>query len=233
MRALRVAFVTFALLVPLAAHAEEEGDAAALERVRAVAPLILAAPTATKALTGCPAARFGRRNNLVTRFGKWLAGGDDDATSAAVCLAVPDACWELCELGDGQACLDLARAFERFDDAFDPMHTQRLFALGCEMGIASGCTNRGASFRWGPADGDPSSAMLEADREACAFSLFETACREDDPWGCTMLGEAHQTGAGTAVDLAAARAAYARSCAEAPDFVACETGRRWAKAMDD
>ena len=213
---------------PALAEYTDAERAAQLERLQAIAPAIETFGAAMQAFARCPAKHFGtRKEDVATRFGKWLAGGVE--TDADVCLLDPQACFELCETNDGAVCADLARAIEEVDGA-DPSHAVRLFAAACEMGNASGCTNRGSYMRaprnWDPMKDKPETA-------ACAFDLFKLACDRDDEWGCTMQGIVQSEGEGTAVDAATARAALRKSCALAPDFEACTVARSVLSTLDD
>lgn len=77
--------------------------------------------------------------------------------------------------------------------------------------------------------------MLNADPEelqACLLRTFATACREDDAWGCTMLGQSYQYGEGTPVDLFMARRFYEKSCSMAEDFPACDFARQQMESLE-
>lgn len=225
---------------PLAA---EETDAERLARLddpaaqRAALAQLLPTLEADKRLqvagARCPARHFDTRSNVFARIGKWFAGVNDETTSVELCSIAPQLCWNLCDLDDGPACADLARAYEAHEDEWDgygaKTASNRLYAFACEQGDASGCTNRGASLRNDPYGEEPMLPLRETDREACHFALFSLACEKEDAWGCTMLGQALVRGEGTPVDFAAAREAFAGACGPDANEDACEAARTWAR----
>jgi TPR repeat protein len=62
-------------------------------------------------------------------------------------------------------------------------------------------------------------------KNACQFRSFKIACRENDAWGCAMLGQSYQYGEGVTRSASMARSAFRKSCRLAPDFEACSFAR--------
>jgi hypothetical protein len=152
----------------------------------------------------------------------------------ATCAAEPMGCWTLCSKSrDGNACFRLALAFQQFAPEGDP-RSQILFTMACARGMAAGCTNRGAGIRNSDYDGDPLKKLSKAKREACTARSFAIACRQEDSWGCFMLGQATANGEGVQRDLASARADYARACAATggQDVAGCAAANEALKDLD-
>lgn len=169
----------------------------------------------THLLAVCPADVAGAR----------AARGTAVGTMATVdCQRDPVACHQRCEARDGEACLNLARAIEAEEPRLSPNFWKPLYTAACELGQASGCTNRAAALRnlEGP---DPLDHVAEPAAH-CEFRSFQYACAHDDAWGCTMLGQALLNGEGIAASPGEAHAMFAKACAIDLDFEACEFARK-------
>lgn len=168
----------------------------------------------TRLLAVCPADIAGSR---ATRKTYVAATGERD------CAQDPVACHQRCAARDGEACLSLAQTLEAERPRLPANSWKSLYTAACELGEASGCTNRAASLR-NLDDPDPLDHAAEPAAN-CEFRSFRYACDNNDAWGCTMLGQAFWNGEGVAADQRQARAMFAKSCAITPDFEACEFGR--------
>ncbi|WP_173911626.1 hypothetical protein [Acinetobacter sp. Marseille-Q1618] len=98
------------------------------------------------------------------------------STVAAYCRENTLACYKKCEDNQGDACYFTALNLQQ---AKQTQTSEQLFQRGCELGVASACTNRAAG------------AMtfvdsLTLERKQCITRTFEKSCNWNDPWGCTM-----------------------------------------------
>lgn len=137
------------------------------------------------------------------------------------CTANPAGCYDRCMSGSGSACFRLARTFQENEKAVPPRYTQMLFSMSCGFGYGAGCTNRASSIRNSLREGDPFRGASESVKNACQFRSFRIACRQDDAWGCAMLGQSYQYGEGVTRSGPQARSAFRKSCRLAPNFEAC------------
>lgn len=87
-----------------------------------------------------------------------------------------EACFRQCTENEGIACYMTALIVE---DRHQQFTAQQLFQRSCELGVASGCTNRAAGM-----------LNLEQDKDEattqCITQTFQKTCDWRDPWGCTM-----------------------------------------------
>jgi hypothetical protein len=143
-------------------------------------------------------------------------------TSTERCTADPAGCYHQCISGSGSACFHLARSFQEHEGAVPPRYTQMLFSMSCGFGYGAGCTNRASSIRNYLREGDPFRGAGESVKGACQFRSFRIACRQDDAWGCAMLGQSYQYGEGVTRSARLARSAFRKSCRLAPNFEACD-----------
>ena len=88
-------------------------------------------------------------------------------------------CYQSCLDNDGFACYFSALSLE---EAKYTIPAQQLFQRSCELGVASGCTNRAAGMLY-------FTELLTAKQKDCIFSTFEKTCDWKDPWGCTMYAD--------------------------------------------
>ncbi len=170
-------------------------------------------------LQRCPADLFRKEAEL---------GGSFPAHKTATkerCAAHPAECLSACVAGRSAThCFNLALAFEQ-DEAIAARYKEMLFAKACALGDASGCTNRGAYLRNTMEDSDPLRRVSEEELKACQHRTFKAACRNNDNWGCAMLGQSYRYGEGTPTSQASARRAYRKACKLDPNFAACESAR--------
>jgi TPR repeat protein len=218
----RMAVIVATLFFNLASAAFAQGlNAPAAEKVIAA---MRADPAVLRLYGACPGDRFRRAGG----------GNPGAAQSMSACAANPSDCWRLCaQVGSGDACFFLARAFQDLRPN-NERYSQILFTMACARGTASGCTNRAAGVRNGEYTADPLRNAATPRREACLARSFETACRNNDPWGCAMTGQAFENGEGASRDLARARVSYEKACALSQDqgFAACVRAREGLKSLD-
>lgn len=195
-----------------------------LQALRNTAQKIFKDPQFSTYFNSCPAADFGKKRSSMTLIVNTLVGIDE--MDMAFCQVAPEVCMLQCTTGNGEACLELARAFESVRDKIGKVPGRMAFALACATGSSSGCTNRGAGMRNAPISGDPMSMLPDEEKYACTFSLFSTACTKNDPWGCSMLGEAYAEGEGTPVDLNLARKHFRAACELAPEDDSCNYAKQ-------
>ena len=145
----------------------------------------------------------------------WLyhdgAGVTRDAARAAALFA------KACAGGHADACLLEAdaraegRGVER-----DAERAGQLFQKACELGKPAGCTGVGVlELRRGTA------ANLGR-----AAGLFRRACDDGDGAGCANLAALQEAGFGVPRDGAAARASYAKACAQGYEAACARSGSR-------
>ncbi|MDE3175460.1 MAG: sel1 repeat family protein [Pseudomonadota bacterium] len=163
----------------------------------------------------CPADVAGRRAARKTAVA---------AAATPDCERDPVACHERCAARDGDACLSLAQTLEAERPALPTHYWKSVYTAACELGEASGCTNRASALR-NLDDADPLDSAAEPAAN-CEYRSFRYACAHEDAWGCAMLGQALMNGEGVAADASQAKAMVRKTCAIAPDFEACEFARR-------
>lgn len=125
------------------------------------------------------------------------------------------ACLARCESGTADACYWLGQGLQRAHAL--ELAYEALFQRSCKLGNASGCTNHAAYLM--PDKGK------DAQAASCSLQTFEKTCAQDDPWGCTMLGEHLVHGIGIAPDPARALQVMRRSCHLGEDDPACAAAK--------
>lgn len=115
-------------------------------------------------------------------------------------------CLDRCEAGEAVACYALAIDLQELGTSHAVV-VSALFLRSCELGSASGCTNHAAG--------------LEEERLSCSLRTYESTCRLDDPWGCTMLALYLTRGIGIEKDHSRARQILKKSCRYGTDDPAC------------
>lgn len=210
------------------------------ETAHAPAPTTLDADQATRLMTlidgdrrlasvfaMCPADAFRRDAPVYALYVK-------PESDEAACATDPVACYRRCaEDAQGSSCFGLARLFQENPDTVANRYAQTLFAMACDAGMGAGCTNRAASLRNNPVDGEPLMAATEVERANCEHRSFDIACRQGDAWGCAMLGQTYQYGEGIERDATRARRYYDQSCAISPSFAACDFAKRHMTSMPE
>lgn len=132
------------------------------------------------------------------------------------CDEDPLGCLSRCEHDSASACY--AAALQAQPKPRSKAFAEALFLRACKLGVASGCTNRAA----GMLVLDPPSP----ERDACTTLTFAHTCREHDPWGCTMYGQALFAGRGAERDLPHALLVLRGGCEAGEDDPACEAAHR-------
>jgi TPR repeat protein len=209
--------VAAAVLAASFALAEDTDKAARTEAFPALFAKIAANAALQERWATCPADLYQSQRSLWSRF----AGSRD--VELEECEGNPYGCYYDCfEGGNENACFELGRAFQDHMEPTFSKNWETMFAHACAAGSRGGCTNRGAGIRNGGYEDDPFYTAKDEERDACLLRTFEISCSAEDPWGCTMLGQAYQYGEGTLVDTVKARTFYERSCEYEPDFAACD-----------
>lgn len=218
---IRAAIAAIALLCATSVAAEEKPAAFNAEEARAAIAAIDRDQTILSRYGACPADIFRKDATL----GALLLGDDADVT-AEHCVKHPLECFTACTAKrGGEHCYRLALAFQEQEATVQPRYAQMMFQMACALGKASGCTNRAAHLRNAASEGDPLTSLAPNEQDKCEFRSFSIACEKDDPWGCTMLGQAYKNGEGAAKSHAQARRFFRKSCRLNPDFAACEYAR--------
>ena len=117
------------------------------------------------------------------------------------CTTTDDICAAQCLVGDGDACLNRALAFQAKSDT---SHATAMFERGCRLGLALACTNWAAST-WGRKS---QQATL-----GCTTRVFDRACSAGDVWACTMVARNQIEFSRTPFDIALGSARLIRECA--------------------
>jgi len=148
----------------------------------------------------------------------------------AACDGSLESCIVSClDRSDAASCFQAALTLQQRSGANDTRNSEIAFALGCAANNPASCTNRASGIlRELAAEAFPDAAS----RTRCTFDTFSHTCDSEDSWGCTMLGVAYHFGEGVQVDAKAARRAYHRACALAPEFEACSYARAAQKKLD-
>lgn len=123
------------------------------------------------------------------------------------CATTGSTCRDDCLAGDADACVAEARALE-----LDPAavgEVALLYHHGCELGLATACTNFAAGI-WARSHTE---AALE-----CATRIFEKTCKARDHFGCGMFGRIVVDGAETPDEIVQARALLEGSCRSVGGF---------------
>jgi hypothetical protein len=123
-------------------------------------------------------------------------------------------CLARCQKSEANACYAAALRVQELKAA--QKYSETLFMRACELGIASGCTNRAAGMA-----GDDG-----AESWKCPNRTFETMCERDDPWACTMWGGSLWYGRGVKQDVRAARKILPKGCSYSEEDPACVGARQ-------
>ena len=107
-------------------------------------------------------------------------------------------CMAKCKKGYGWSCMNAALVSQKLERR---TIANALFSRSCELGVASGCTNRAAGM---------SAARYE--NQACIKNTFRVACELDDAWGCTKYGAHVLESRGEERDTKKARQALEKAC---------------------
>ncbi|MGF1461591.1 MAG: hypothetical protein ACFB2Z_00185 [Maricaulaceae bacterium] len=140
----------------------------------------------------------------------------------------------------GSACTSVAQVLQEHDDETFDQDVRYGFALGCALGSATGCTNRGAGIRNYLTDIDPFMNVDWKTRHVCLVRTFAVACAAGSAWGCSMEGQAYRLGEGVKTDFTKARARFNRACRlspgverDEPGYGSCRFARRQLSYMVD
>jgi hypothetical protein len=182
-------------------------------------------------------AREAAHQTLTALRPAWLYGGE-----ACPALALPaqlsfppwsgDACnggrlldcLQECEQGSGPSCYAAAMEVEEKDEQV--AEAAALYRRACKLGLASGCTNAGATLQR-LRDEEKGDAA-----DDCPERTFERVCEQaGDPWACTMIGGAWAHGDHAPKDPARARAALEKACAGDARDAACVAAQRLRKEL--
>lgn len=121
-----------------------------------------------------------------------------------------------CDAGHSRGCYLLGRLYEYgMGVAQDAVKAARLYVLACQGSTSEACISAGVMYAWQVNMQDPEQA----------YSLIRTACegtpqREGTAYGCTLLGQFHETGVGVEQDAARAASYFQRGC-EGGDATGC------------
>lgn len=124
-------------------------------------------------------------------------------------------CYQLCLKGDGVACYFSALSLQAANYKFP---AEQLFQRSCELGVASGCTNRAAGML-------NFIEQLTAEQKKCIFSTFEKTCDWRDPWGCTMFADQLISEKNTKPNYKKALDVLNYSCKYGNDDPACQSAK--------
>lgn len=153
--------ILFCCLIPLFCYAMPENDIFEIKQGMSKNPIFI------NNLERCPA------DTSPNKKAKFL---QDDTILAAYCQKNTLACYKKCEHDQGYACYFTALSLQQ---AHQVQAAEQLFQRGCELGVASACTNRAAGAM-------TFMESLSLERKQCITRTFEKSCRWNDPWGCTM-----------------------------------------------
>ena len=99
---------------------------------------------------------------------------------------------------------------------------EQLFQRSCELGVASGCTNRAAGML-------SFTEHLTAEQKKCIFSTFEKTCDWRDPRGCTMFANQLISEENTEPNYKKALNVLNYSCKYGNDDPACQSAKELRK----
>ena len=148
-------------LMPLLCQAMSENDISEIKQLMSKNPIFI------NNLDKCPAD---------TSPNKKAKSPQDYTVAAAYCQNNTLACYKKCESEQGYACYFTALNLQQNNQK---QAAEQLFQRGCELGVASACTNRAAGAM-------TFMDTLTVERKQCITRTFEKSCRWNDPWGCTM-----------------------------------------------
>lgn len=131
-------------------------------------------------------------------------------------------CYQLCLKNDAVACYFSALSLQ---EANYKLPAEQLFQRSCELGVASGCTNRAAGML-------NFTEHLTAEQKKCIFSTFEKTCDWRDPWGCTMFADQLISEENTEPNYKKALNALNYSCKYGEDDPACQSAKELQKFIN-
>ncbi|MGE8643961.1 hypothetical protein [Acinetobacter vivianii] len=131
-------------------------------------------------------------------------------------------CYQLCLKNDAVACYFSALSLQ---EANYKLPAEQLFQRSCELGVASGCTNRAAGML-------SFTEHLTAEQKKCIFSTFEKTCDWRDPWGCTMFADQLISEENTEPNYKKALNVLNYSCKYGNDDPACQSAKELRKFIN-
>lgn len=224
----RLALIAVLVALPAAAPAASPPRDQAGRIIPRLAPATIgrlvrrmdASPALHRLLALCPADAYRK-----------LGSGTAAGVTQAACGRGAERCLALClERAGADACFTLAGIVQAAP-RLDPLYAESLYQMACAAGDAAGCVNRAAGLRNTSYAGDPFPKRPAAGRLACQLKSFSLGCAANDPWGCTMRGQAELLGEGQPADAAAARRDFAKACAADPQFAACTYAKKLMEGM--
>lgn len=150
-----------------------------------------------------------------------LLSSTSDSTMNA-CEDNQSKCYQLCLKNDGVACYFSALSLQ---EANYKLPAEQLFQRSCELGVASGCTNRAAGML-------NFTEHLTAEQKKCIFSTFEKTCDWRDPWGCTMFADQLISEENTEPNYKKALNVLKYSCKYGNDDPACQSAKELRKFIN-
>ncbi|MFI8033733.1 hypothetical protein ACH8I4_07610 [Acinetobacter sp. ABJ_C3_5] len=144
-----------------------------------------------------------------------------DSTTNA-CEDNQSKCYQLCLKNDAVACYFSALSLQ---EANYKLPAEQLFQRSCELGVASGCTNRAAGML-------NFTEHLTAEQKKCIFSTFEKTCDWRDPWGCTMFADQLISEENTEPNYKKALNVLNYSCKYGEDDPACQSAKELQKFIN-
>ncbi len=124
-------------------------------------------------------------------------------------------CLTACRQGDAARCFNLGIEVQKLEDPGQDAFSESLFQHACAGGSVLACTNRAAGI-----------SMIDADESnGCAVRTYQKTCRQDEVWGCTMLGHHLARGRGIEKDFTQAKQFLHKACDIDPDTEACDNAK--------
>lgn len=143
---------------------------------------------------------------------QWLAATTqhvEHVDYSASCSSTSRDCFSKCMAGSANHCVGLARHLQV--SGVESQYSDRLYALGCQYGSVTACTNRAAGImRYSPT------------KTSCYAKSFELTCNQQDAWGCTMYGFILSRGIGVNQQLEKARHVLKTGCKFGIEDDACK-----------
>lgn len=139
------------------------------------------------------------------------------------CIADISVCYKRCTQNQPYACYYLAQTLQGNGAVYE---AEQLFQRSCELGVASGCTNRAAGIK-------NMKMSNTAIQQSCLTRTFEKSCKWKDPWGCTMYAYQLADGSGGARDHKKALKVLQGSCIYGKDDPACEAAQQLKSYLKD
>ena len=139
------------------------------------------------------------------------------------CSKNADKCLQLCKANEGDACYWLAVLLQRLE--IKQIYYDTIFLKSCQLGVPSGCTNRAAGMLVTDFKGE--------ETYACTTKTFKKTCEWDDPWGCTMFGNALFLGHGVLTDYDKALKVIKKSCKYGDENPACQNAKKLAEKIKE